>query len=93
MPGLSGYPQNGGVAMVNFWTLYLDPRVMIARAKKEPPPPVPLSVLIDHIDRLTDVMALDNTRSRARSPGEWPAGHDLMKKLVTNPSRTAQATT
>src|ERR1041385_4046065 len=38
-------------------------------------------------------MVLDNTRSRARSPGEWPAGHDLKKKLVTNPSQTGQATT
>src|SRR6476620_6539358 len=41
----------------------------------------------------SDAMALDNTRSRARSPGEWPAGHDLRKKLVTNPSRSGQATT
>src|SRR6478672_7276349 len=38
----------------------------------------------------SDAMVLDNTRSRARSPGEWPAGHDLKKKARCTPS---QATT
>src|SRR6476646_9947794 len=39
----------------------------------------------------SDAMVLDNTRSRARSPGEWPAGHDYRKKTRDRTLRTHMA--
>lgn len=57
---LRALAKNGGVAMVNFWTVFLDPRAAAARAKNEPAPVTPLAVLIDHIDHMVKIAGPDH---------------------------------
>ncbi|MDB4941289.1 MAG: putative dipeptidase [Labilithrix sp.] len=89
---LKALGQNGGVAMVNFWSLFLSPAYAAEAArwqerngkayadlrarfkgdypamrgalevlrKNDPLPPVPLSVLVDHIDHMVKIAGVDH---------------------------------
>jgi len=53
--------RNGGVVNVNFFSRFIDPKVLRAfEANQEPLPTTPLSVLIDHIDHVAKVAGVDH---------------------------------
>jgi len=53
--------RNGGVVNVNFFSRFIDPKVLRAfEASQEPLPTTPLSVLIDHIDHVAKVAGVDH---------------------------------
>ena len=57
---LRALAKNGGVAMVNFWSAFIDPDYIAAQARKAPLPETPLSALVDHIDHMIEVAGADH---------------------------------